>query len=415
MTKGRNRRATVLTPVSTRENSDAANHAKPGPEAVVAMTSALKRRNDALIASLERAGYLRIEPAILQPAAPFLDLSGEDIRKRMFLTLDAHGRELCLRPDLTIPVSREYLASSLAGRAQGFCYLAPVFRHPRTEGDGASEFWQAGVESFGRQDTAATDAEMIALGLEAAAHFGLAEPSIQMGDVGLFAALVAALDLAPAWKRRLIKDFNHKLSLVHDLDRLCIASAQAPPEYQGVLTALTGSDPRAAHALITDLLSIAGITAVGGRSVGEIADRFLEQAALGGGKSLPQEMRALLEQFLAIAGNPEQAAAQLRAFAQPAGSAFDRALDLFESRSGFLAARGIDAGRIRFSTAFGRGVDYYTGVVFELHDPLDRIKGQLVAGGRYDGLLTRLGSMTPIPAVGFAAWIDRLGALAGKS
>jgi ATP phosphoribosyltransferase regulatory subunit len=126
-------------------------------------------------------------------------------------------------------------------------------------------------------------------------------------------------------------------------------------------------------------------------------------------------MRALLEQFLAIAGSPQQAAAQLRTFAQPAGSAFDRALDLFESRSGFLAARGIDVGRIRFSTAFGRGVDYYTGVVFELHDPLDRIKGQLVAGGRYDGLLTRLGSMTPIPAVGFAAWIDRLGTIAGKS
>ena len=396
-------------------NSDTPNHAKSGPEPVAAMTSARKRRNDALITSLERAGYLRIEPAILQPAAPFLDLSGEDIRKRMYLTLDAHGRELCLRPDLTIPVSREYLASPLAGSAQGFCYLAPVFRHPRTEGDRASEFWQAGVESFGRQDTAATDAEMIALGLAAAAHFGLAEPSIQMGDVGLFAALVAALDLAPAWKRRLIKDFNHKLSLVHDLDRLCIASAQAPPEYQGVLAALTGSDPRAAHALVTDLLSIAGITAVGGRSVGEIADRFLEQAALRTGESLPQEMRALLEQFLAVAGNPHKAAGQLRAFGRAGGKAFAAALDLFESRTQLLAGRGIDVGRIQFSTAFGRGVDYYTGVVFELHDPLDRIKGQLVAGGRYDGLLTRLGSMTPIPAVGFAAWIDRLAILTGES
>ena len=53
------------------------------------------------------------------------------------------------------------------------------------------------------------------------------------------------------------------------------------PEYQGVLAALAGSDPKGAHALVTDLLSIAGINAVGGRSVGEIADRFLEQAALG--------------------------------------------------------------------------------------------------------------------------------------
>jgi ATP phosphoribosyltransferase regulatory subunit len=64
--------------------------------------------------------------------------------------------------------------------------------------------------------------------------------------------------------------------------------------------------------------------------------------------------------------------------------------------------------RIRFATAFGRGLDYYTGFVFELHDGAARADGPLVAGGRYDALLTRLGSATPIPAVGFAVWIDRL-------
>src|SRR6267154_752135 len=232
----------------------------------------------ALVTGFERTGYGRVEPAILQPAEPFLDLSGEDIRKRMYLTVDPQGRELCLRPDLTIPVSRDYLASPAAGKPAGFCYLGPVFRHRENE---PSEFLQAGIESFGRTDIAAADAEMLALGLEATAHFGLAAPEIRIGDVGLFAALIAALDLAPAWKRRLIKDFNHKSSLAHDLDRLAIGASHARPEYQGVLAALAGSDPDAAHALVTDLLSIAGITAVGGRSAGEIADRFLEQAALG--------------------------------------------------------------------------------------------------------------------------------------
>src|SRR5262247_2764274 len=119
---------------------------------------------DALVASYERAGYERVAPAILQPAEPFLDLSGEDIRKRMFLTSDPQGRELCLRPDLTIPVSREYLASPRAGKPRGFCYLGPVFRH---RGDGGGEFLQAGIESFGREDTPAADAEMLALGLDA--------------------------------------------------------------------------------------------------------------------------------------------------------------------------------------------------------------------------------------------------------
>src|ERR1700758_3794417 len=102
-------------------------------------------RAQALVGAYVRAGYARLDPPVLQPAEPFLDLSGEDIRRRMFLTTDPEGRELCLRPDLTIPVSRDYLQSPLAGKPAGFCYLGPIFRHR----EGApSEFVQAGIESF---------------------------------------------------------------------------------------------------------------------------------------------------------------------------------------------------------------------------------------------------------------------------
>jgi ATP phosphoribosyltransferase regulatory subunit len=365
-------------------------------------------RAEALVASYERAGYAKVTPAILQPAEPFLDLSGEDIRKRMYLTTAPGGGEFCLRPDLTIPVSRDYLASPLAGKPAGFCYLGPVFRH---RSDQPAEFLQAGIESFGRADVAAADAEMLALGLEATAHYGLGAPSVQIGDVALFSSLIAALDLPPAWKRRLIKDFNRKTNLAQDLDRLTLGGNNARPEYQGVLAALAGSDPKGAHALVTDLLSIAGINAVGGRSVAEIADRFLEQSALGASTKLPHEVRGLIERFLVIQGDPDHAAAELRALAADGNVAagLAPALDLFESRTGFLAAQGIDLKRVRFSTAFGRGFDYYTGFVFELTDPT-RTGDPLVAGGRYDGLLTRLGSPEPIAAVGFAVWIERLAA-----
>ena len=373
-------------------------------------TSQPNSRAEALVAAFERSGYRRTSPALLQPAEPFLDLSGEDIRRRMYLTTDAEGRELCLRPDLTIPVSRDYLASADAGKAQGFCYLGPVFRD---RGQGSPEFIQAGIESFGRSDIAATDAEMLALGLEATTHYSVSAPEIRMGDVALFSALIAALDLAPAWKRRLIKDFNRKTNLAHDLEKLTLVAHNRRSEYEGVLAALAGSDPKGAHALVSDLISIAGITTVGGRTVDEIAERFLEQAALGAATALPQEMRALIEKFLTIAGNPDQAAADLRVLAADAKLAFGPALDLFENRTGFLAARGIDVERIKFSTSFGRGIDYYTGVVFELHDPAGRVAGQLVAGGRYDGLLARLGAKKPIPAVGFAVWIERLAECGG--
>ena len=363
-------------------------------------------RAEALVASYERAGYARVAPAMLQPAEPFLDLSGEDIRRRMYLTTAPDGDEFCLRPDLTIPVSRDYLASSVAGKPAGYCYLGPVFRH---RSDAPAEFLQAGIESFGRPDKAAADAEMLSLGLEATAHYGVTAPDVRIGDVALFASLIAGLDLPPAWKRRLIKDFNRKTNLAQDLDRLVLGGNNARPEYQGVLAALAGSDPKGAHALVTDLLSIAGINAVGGRSIGEIADRFLEQSALGVSAKLPRDVRGLIERFLAIKGNPDEAAAAMRALAREAKMtpALAPALDQFESRTGFLEARGVDVKRVQFSTAFGRGFDYYTGLVFELTDP-KRIGDPLVAGGRYDELLTRLGATDPVPAVGLAVWIERL-------
>ena len=360
-------------------------------------------RAEALLASFAAAGYSAVQPSILQPAEPFLDLSGEDIRKSLYLTTDASGDELCLRPDLTIPVARDYLASSRAGQPAGFCYLGPVFRY---RGDKPSEFVQAGVESFGRKDSAAADAEMLALGLEATAAFGITDVEIRTGDVGLFAALIGALDLAPVWKRRLMKDFNRKISLAQDLKRMTLATSASRTDYHGVLAALAGSDRKAALALVSDLISIAGATNLSGRTNAEIADRFLEQSTMAGG-ALPKETVAALERFLSIAGEPDDALAQLRRLAADAKLDISAAIDLLESRIGFMAARGLDVAKIRFATSFGRGIDYYTGFEFELHATGNGGE-PLVAGGRYDGLLTRLGAAAPIPAVGFSVWIDAL-------
>ncbi len=358
---------------------------------------------EALLQSFAQAGYVHARPPILQPAEPFLDLSGEDIRKSLYLTTDASGEELCLRPDLTIPVARDYLGSSRAGQPAGFCYLGPVFRY---HGGRTSEFNQAGVESFGRQDRAAADAEMLALGLEATAAFGLTDIHIRTGDVALFTALIDALDLYPVWKRRLLKDFNRKISLAQDLERLTLETGKTRNEYEGVLAALAGSDRKAALALVTDLMSIAGTSNVGGRTVAEIADRFLEQSTLKGG-ALPRDALQLIERFLGIAGEPDEAAAQLRTLASDARLDLNAAIDQFESRTGFMAARGIDTTAIRFSTSFGRGLDYYTGFEFELHRKSNGTE-PLVGGGRYDDLLTRLGARAPIPAVGFSIWIEAL-------
>ena len=373
------------------------------PTAAPKAKSASAHWADTLLASFAKAGYLRAEPAILQPAEPFLDLSGEDIRKSLYLTTDASGEELCLRPDLTIPVARDYLASPRAGQPAGFSYLGPVFRYRWNQ---PSEFLQAGVESFARQDRAAADAEMLALALEATSAFGLGDVEIRTGDVALFNALIDALKLYPVWRRRLIKDFNRNISLTEDIEQLTLKTAANRNEYEGVLAALAGSDRKAALALVTDLMSIAGTTNVGGRMVAEIADRFLEQSTLKAG-ALPRDATSIIKRFLSIAGVPDEAVGQLRALAADAKLDIDAAIDQLERRIGLMAGRGIDVRKTRFSTSFGRGLDYYTGFEFELHKAGNGVE-PLVAGGRYDGLMTQLGAATPIPAVGFSVWVEAL-------
>ncbi|WP_188576220.1 ATP phosphoribosyltransferase regulatory subunit [Azorhizobium oxalatiphilum] len=366
--------------------------------------------DEALMVRFASAGFTRLDPPILQPADAFLDLSGETIRRSMFLTTGEDGQELCLRPDLTIPVAREVgrLRMQLPAAVS---YLGPVFR---IRSGGPGEFRQAGVESFGRFDREAADADIIALGLETCAIYGLADPEILLGDVGLFAAVLEALPLAPAWRRRLMKDFGQG-RLGDDLDHLSDEKPNGTAAaHAGVLSALAGADPDAARALITDLLSIAGITTVGGRSVSEIAARFLEQAALEG-NGLSQEAAGILSRYLAITGEPQTAAAEMRDLAREAGIDISQALDVFENRARFLTAHGVNLSDVHFSAAFGRPMDYYSGMVFELSDPEGRVESPLVAGGRYDPLLSRLGASAIVPAVGFAAWVERLALLESQS
>ena len=357
--------------------------------------------NDALIALFEREGYARVEPPVLQPADVFVDLSGEDIRRRMFVTQDASGRELCLRPEYTIPVCREHLARGGSAPAS-YSYLGPVFRLRAGE---TGEFWQAGIESIGRRDAAAADAEVLSLALEGLETLGGSAVFVRLGDMGLLEAVLDALALAPAAKRRLMRAIVSGRGLDGVAEP---ANGQGIGEHAGLLAAIEGQAPQAARAFVEDILSIAGISTVGGREPGEIAERFLARAANRSG-GLSDEALAVLTRYLAVAGDPDAAAAAIRALARDAGLDLERAVDALEERTGFMAVRGLDIASFRFSADFARSLDYYTGFIFEVVDPRRSDGKPLVGGGRYDRLLRHLGAAEPIAAVGCSFWLDRIG------
>jgi ATP phosphoribosyltransferase regulatory subunit len=366
-----------------------------------------------LVSLFARAGYTRSEPAILQPLAPFLNLSGEDIRRRMFTTQDGEGRETCLRPEYTIPVALDYLSrlSHKAGSPPlpaAFAYAGPVFRLRSGE---SGEFTQAGLENFGREDTEAADAEILGLTLDGLRALGVMQPIVRMGDVGLLNAALDALAVPQAARRRFLRALATGADPIAALDPPEAQSASIT-DHAGLLAALEGQDPAAAKAFVEDVLSIAGLSAVGGRSARDIAERFLSRAR-DRDNPVAAPVRATLQALLAITADPDRALMALRQLADTTQLEIDAALTQLETRIGFMAACGVDLDAVHFSPAHARNLDYYTGMTFEITDPEHPLIKPLAGGGRYDKLLNQLGATQglaarDIPAVGASIWLDRL-------
>ncbi|NLH83430.1 MAG: ATP phosphoribosyltransferase regulatory subunit [Phyllobacteriaceae bacterium] len=348
-----------------------------------------------------------VEPAILLPADLFLDTTGEDIRRRLFLTADADGREMCLRPDFTIPICRHYLERGEAGREAALGYFGPVFRQ---RADEAGEFLQAGIELFGNEDRAAADADVLALAHQAAALFAVDEAVVKIGDEGLFLALLDGLALPLPLRRRLRGLFGMPERLAATVKRLASDDGSAEAvRHAGILGALAGSKPAEAKALVEDLLGLAGIATVGGRSAHEIAERFLEKAAIASEGGLTPEAAGILTRYLALSASPDRAVDALDAFQAEVKVDMSAAIDLFARRNDAFRDCGIELDRPLFRADFGRNLDYYTGFVFEMRDPERPDDRPVIGGGRYDGLLERLGAGRSVAACGFSMWLDRLG------
>lgn len=346
------------------------------------------------------------EVAIIQPADPFLDMAGEDLRRRIFLTESETGQSLCLRPEFTIPVCLDHIASQ-AGTPRRYSYLGEVFRQRR---DGANEFFQAGIEDLGDRDIANADARSVA---DAHALLQCVLPgrrlAVTLGDQSVFEAVLAALGLPRGWRMRLARAFGSEAMLEAALVDL------ADPPRNGQLTGpvaalVADGDQAVLTAHIAQGMEEAGLSASSGRAPADIARRLIEKAELRSVR-LSNEAFSALKAFLAIDVPLADAARALEKFAAAAGLALGTALENFGARAEALAGHGLEVEEIRYDAAFGRPLDYYTGIVFEITAVED---GQVLAGGgRYDRLLTLLGAKKPIPGVGFSVWLDRIEAVRG--
>jgi len=373
---------------------------------------ALEAQARTLLAVFIAAGYEAVAPEVIQPAGVFLDVVGEALRGRTYVFTDMDGKELCLRPDLTVPTCRLYLQRHPAADSEAYySYNGPAFRFQPASADAAHprEFRQAGIEAFGDKDAGEADARTLVLVLRALQQAGLPGWKLRIGDVALFDALLRSAELPERWRRRLRHQFLRPEAFRAELKRLSTNPARSAAAFpRALIEALDPNAPEKAELLVTEHLEQGGIELVGTRSAAEIAEGLLAIAADAKAPPLKPETAALIEAYVRTKTAAPQAPAVLRKLVGKGSAAFNEALDAYERRAMLLGESGVDMGAADFSAEFGRSVGYYTGFVFEAVVDALGPASPVGGGGRYDGLLKAVGAPRNVPAVGAAIHTERL-------
>ncbi|MDO5631531.1 MAG: ATP phosphoribosyltransferase regulatory subunit [Paracoccus sp. (in: a-proteobacteria)] len=326
-----------------------------------------------LLAAFRAAGAVEIAPDILLPAETLLDLYGEDIRARAYVTADPIRGEMMLRPDFTVPVVQAHMENG--AEPARYCYLGEVFRkqdmgdtRPETLRD--SEYLQAGFELFSRDPAA--DAEVFALFHRLLAPYGLAA---ETGDMALVLDAVGGLPLPDA----------RRAALLHHIWR--------PGRFQRLLERF--SAPATPRDFPTSDAPWNGL-----RRPDEMAARIARMQADMTQAPLAPEWQDRLARLMALRAPAPQALATLRDLARDM-PAIATATDRLAARLDTIAAHGIDPASLIFDASHGRStMEYYDGFTFTFTAPDRNGWPPVASGGRYDALTTVLGKGRAIPAVG---------------
>ena len=355
-------------------------------------------------------GYTPVDMPIVDRASAFLDKSGEDIRRRMYVFADPSGREVCLRPDLTIPTCNLYLRNRAAfSREARLSYSGPAFRYdPPAEGR-FRQFLQAGVELIGAGRALEADAEILAIALQTVRTAGVDDAVLVLGDRVIIDTFVEGLTISERAKfklHRLIRTKNALQALLAAPEAESLVQATSSSALGQLLSAL-GSER--ARVLVGEVLALADVRHVGARTPEEIASRLIETAYEDEVSPISVEVLRGVIELLSIKGDPAIALQAVRLRAKDMGIAgLGSILDNMTRRLELLDAFGQSPRRTVVDIGLSRGLAYYTGFIFEVISERRADLNHLCGGGRYDSLLETLGAANPTPAVGCAIGLERL-------
>ena len=330
--------------------------------------SQLREEITRLSAAFQSAGAIRVETDILQPANVLLDLYGEDIRARAYVTLDPLQGEQMLRPDFTVPVVQRHMAEN--AEPARYTYDGPVFRYQDGDTKRTAQSEQVGYEVFDSGPANVIEAEVFALFHKILAPHGL---TASTGDVGLLVAAIDGLTTSDARKAALRRHIWR------------------PSRFQALL--LRFSQP-----VVEKGLGLGG-QQIGLRNSFDVDERLVQLIDEAAAKPIPQIEIDALNDLLEIKGSLLGALTELQSLALRL-PAIAPAVDHMLARLTALRVAGVDVAQIGFEAAYGlTAMEYYDGFVFGFY--ANKADWPAVAsGGRYDALTRVLGQGRDVPAVG---------------
>jgi ATP phosphoribosyltransferase regulatory subunit len=310
-----------------------------------------------------------------------------------------------------VPACRYHLArAAKPDREARYCYCGPAFRFAENRRV-PSEFGQAGIEWLAAGDAEGAEAQVLALTIAAVEAAGLEGYRVKLGDLQLFHALLDGLEMPKRWRRRLIHHFWRPQAFRETLDRFAALEAQSRTSISAHVDAVIGKDAAAIQSWVEGELERRKLPLNGGRTTAEIASRLAEKAADRSAHPLEPDAVRAIEAYLAIEGDAVAVLKDLDAVAK--GAAYAQALGQFRRRIDAMRALGLDPQNFSFAATFGRNLEYYTGFVFQIEAEASQGPLPIAGGGRYDDLLSDIGSPVPVSAVGCAIGTENLLLAAG--
>jgi ATP phosphoribosyltransferase regulatory subunit len=342
-----------------------------------------KNLSENILRSVKSKGFKYIDlPSIIE-ANHIVQRSGENFRKFIFSFIDQNGSELCLRPDLTIASCLRYLENNLKGKEKIF-YSGQAYRKSQNKKVSIIRD-QVGFEIIGSKDEKNDDKEIINTSLKSLQNIKYTTGTLTIGNVEIFNLLISKLDIPKRWKLRLSRHFWREKYFNDLLERLETNSDVDP-------TIVEIDKKRYFKMLKEDLSKV-----IAGRSINEILKRFDNKIRDPRGTKKGENVSKIIKEFLKIKCPINKAASELNKFFKK------NKINLIVDQKYFpISNNKISKLNVVFSASFGRQLEYYTGMVFKI-DIKSRSKNRnIINGGRYDKLISDLGSKNQVAAVGAA-------------